>query len=185
MDRSHLEIEFTNSDSKTLVNILIAGYETITGRTLYPADPVRLFILWVADILIQQRTLIDFSAKQNIPRYAYGEYLDSIAEIFRDAYRLPAAAARVTLRFYISTTFNYKLVVPKGTRVTVDGEIDFATLEELKISEGATYGDVIAECLQEGTIGNGFVIGQITEIVDVFQYFPLLRISQKARTEQT
>ena len=42
------EVEFVDTDTEALVNKLIAGYEEITGRTLYPADPVRAFILWLA-----------------------------------------------------------------------------------------------------------------------------------------
>ena len=55
------------------------------------------------DIIIQERILIDESAKQNVPRYAQGVYLDSLAEIFKDAYRLQPQAAATTFRFYLST----------------------------------------------------------------------------------
>ena len=34
------EVEFVDTNTEALVNKLIAGYEEITGRTLYPADPV-------------------------------------------------------------------------------------------------------------------------------------------------
>ena len=75
--RTYPDISYVETDTETIVNTLIQGYEKIAGRTLYPADPARLFILWVADIIVQERVNIDFSAKQNIPRYAEGEYLDS------------------------------------------------------------------------------------------------------------
>lgn len=51
------EVEFVDTDTEALVNKLIAGYEEITGRTLYPADPVRAFILWLASVIIQERKL--------------------------------------------------------------------------------------------------------------------------------
>lgn len=86
--RKYPDIEFVDTDTDTLINSLIRSYELFTGRTLYPADPVRLFILWIADIIIQERINIDFSAKQNIPRYAEGEYLDSLAELFKNTYIL-------------------------------------------------------------------------------------------------
>lgn len=35
------EVEFVDTDTEALVNKLIAGYEEITGRTLYPADPCK------------------------------------------------------------------------------------------------------------------------------------------------
>ena len=87
-NRSYPDISFVETDTETIANALIRGYETFTGRTLYPADPARLFILWVADIIVQERVNIDFSAKQNVPRYAEGEYLDSLAELFKDDFAL-------------------------------------------------------------------------------------------------
>ena len=75
------EIKFVDTDTETLVNKLITSYEKITGRTLYPADPARLFILWIADVIIQEREIINESAKQNVPRYAEGEYLDSLEAV--------------------------------------------------------------------------------------------------------
>lgn len=171
MIREYPDISFVDTDTESIVNNLIQAYEFMTGRTLYPADPARIFILWVADIIVQQRVLIDTAAKQNVPRYAKGEYLDSLAELFFDVSRLQPGKARTTLRFYISTELPFDQLVPKGTRVTVDGEIIFETIEDLYIKSGSLYGDVIAECQTPGTIGNGFVPGQITEIIDVFPYY--------------
>lgn len=170
-NRSYPNISFVETDTEKLVNSLITAYELITGRTLYPADPARLFILWAADIIVQERVLINESAKQNVPRYAEGEYLDSLAEIFKDAYRLEAEAAKTMFRFYLSTVLSFQQLVPAGTRVTVDGEITFETTENLYIRAGELYGDVAAICQTAGTVGNGFIPGQITQIVDVYPYY--------------
>ena len=35
------EVEFVDTDTEALVNKLIAGYEEITGRTLYPCRPCK------------------------------------------------------------------------------------------------------------------------------------------------
>ena len=170
-NRGYPEISFVNTDTDTLVNALVKSYEKFTGRTLYPADPVQKFILWIADIMIQERILIDESAKQNVPRYAQGVYLDSLAEIFKDAYRLQPQAAATTFRFYLSTALPYQHLIPMGTRVAVDGHIVFETTETLYIDAGKQSGDVPAICQQVGEIGNGFVPGQITQLVDVFPYY--------------
>lgn len=170
-NRGYPEISFVNTDTDTLVNALVKSYEKFTGRTLYPADPVQKFILWIADIIIQERILIDESAKQNVPRYAQGVYLDSLAEIFKDAYRLQPQAAATTFRFYLSTALPYQHLIPMGTRVAVDGNIVFETTEILYIDAGKQTGDVPAICQQVGEIGNGFVPGQITQLVDVFPYY--------------
>lgn len=169
--REYPDIHFVDTDTNTVVNALIQSYEAFTGRTLYPADPARLFILWVADIIIQERVNIDFSARQNVPRYAEGEYLDSLAELFKDAYRLEPEKAKTTLRFTLSIPLEVATIVPAGTRVTVDGEIIFQTLQALTIPEGDLFGDVEAECQTAGEIGNGFVPGQITQLIDIFPYF--------------
>ena len=86
--RNYPDIHFVDTDTETLVNELIRSYEEYSGRTLYPADPMRLVILWMASAMIQERVNLDFSARQNVPRYAEGEFLDSLAEIFKDTYRL-------------------------------------------------------------------------------------------------
>ena len=169
--REYPDIHFVDTDTNTVVNALIQSYEAFTGRTLSPADPARLFILWVADIIIQERVNIDFSARQNVPRYAEGEYLDSLAELFKDAYRLEPEKAKTTLRFTLSIPLEVATIVPAGTRVTVDGEIIFQTLQALTIPAGDLFGDVEAECQTAGEIGNGFVPGQITQLIDIFPYF--------------
>lgn len=169
--REYPDIHFVETDTNTVVNALIQSYEAFTGRTLYPADPARLFILWVADIIIQERVNIDFSARQNVPRYAEGEYLDSLAELFKDAYRLEPEKAKTTLRFTLSIPLEVATIVPAGTRVTVDGEIIFQTIKALTIPAGDLFGDVEAECQTAGEIGNGFVPGQITQLIDIFPYF--------------
>ena len=170
-NRSYPDISFVETDTEAIVNALIQSYEKFTGRTLYPADPARLFILWVADIIVQERVNIDFSAKQNVPRYAEGEYLDSLAELFKDTYRLEPEKAKTTLRYTLSIKLDTATVIPAGTRATPDGDVVFATLQDLTIPAGQLSGDVAAECTQAGEIGNGFVPGQIKQAVDVFPYF--------------
>lgn len=169
--RVYPDISFVETDTEALVNALIQSYEMFTGQTLYPADPARLFILWMADIIIQERVSIDLSAKQNLPRYAEGVYLDSLAELFKDLYRLEPEKAQTTLRFTLSAALEVSTTIPAGTRATVDGSIIFATTENLTIPAGGISGDVSAECDTAGEIGNGFVPGQIKQLIDVFPYF--------------
>ncbi|GHU42162.1 hypothetical protein FACS1894111_05620 [Clostridia bacterium] len=187
-EREYPDISFIDTDVEKLVNELIRTYELFhenaTGkvRKLYPADPVRLFILWIADVIMQERVLIDAAAKQNVPRYAEGTYLDSLAEIFKDTPRLQAQPARTTLRFYLSMSQPSAQTIPKGTRATVDGEITFETEESITIPPGELYGDAGALCIttepdpegKEVTIGakgNGFAPGQIEQIVDLYPFY--------------
>ena len=166
------EVEFVDTDTEALVNKLIAGYEEITGRTLYPADPVRAFILWLASIIIQERVGINESAKQNLPRYAEGENLDSLSEIFHNTYRLEPTAATTTLGFYITTTLEEDYIITDELEVTVDGVINCATTGYLIFKAGENYAEVGAICQSVGTVGNGFTPGQVSKLVsDEFLYF--------------
>ena len=166
------EVEFVDTDTETLVNKLIAGYEETTGRTLYPADPVRAFILWLADVIVQERVLINESAKQNLPRYAEGMYLDSLSEIFHNTPRLEPTAARTTLRFYLTKTLEKDFIITDTLEATVDGEINFETTEHIIFKAGENFTDVSAVCTETGEIGNGFAPGQVDKLVsDEFLYF--------------
>lgn len=176
-ERTYPDIQFVETDVETIINSMIAlfelMYEDMTGKKkkVYPGSPERLFISWCAAIVVQQRVLIEETAKKNVPRYAEGEYLDSLGELFHDIERLAAKPAVATFRCYISEQQPQSVYVPAGTRITFDGEIIFATVEELEIKAGETYGDIMAECQTAGTVGNDLAPGQVAEIVDVYDYF--------------
>jgi phage-related baseplate assembly protein len=165
------DISFVDTDPMPLLTSLISAYELFTNRRLYPADPTRKFIEWITDIIIQERVIINESAKQNVPRYAEGEYLDSLAEIFKDAERLQPQPARTTMRCHLSVARPSAQTIPRGTRVTVDGVINFETTESITIPPGQLYGDAPAICLTPGTTGNGFAPGQITQLIDIYQFY--------------
>lgn len=177
-DRKYPDIEFVETDTETIESNLIALYESLVqqvpGRErykVYPASPERLFISWIASIIVQQRVLINETAKKNVPRYADGEYLDSLAELFKDLERLPASPASAVFRFYISEAQQQSIIIPAGTRVSFDGTIMFATKENLEIKAGSLYGDIEGECTTPGTIGNNLAAGQVKDLVDIYDYY--------------
>ena len=180
--RGNKEIQYVDTDTEKLVALFIKGYERICGKKLYPGDPLRLFILWIADIMVHQRVLINHSAKQNIPRFSEGENLDNLVEFLNvNIKRLEPQPARTKLRYTLSTTRETATVIPKGYRATVDGEITFATTRDLIIGIGELTGDVEAVCEKVGTIGNGFLTGQIAQAVDIVPY--LLSVANVTRSE--
>ncbi len=180
-DIKYPDIEFLETDTETVISNMIVLYEETqkaAGRENYkvrPASPERIFISWMAAIIVQQRTLINDIAKMNVPRYAAKseneEYLDSLAEIFKDTERLPASPASAIFRFYISEPQQQSTIIPAGTRISFDGVIIFATSEVLEIKAGETSGEVEAVCTQPGTVGNGLVAGQVKEVVDLFDHY--------------
>lgn len=180
-DIKYPDIEFLETDTETIISSMIALYEEMqraAGRDNYkvrPGSPERVFISWMAAIIVQQRTLINETAKMNVPRYAAKseneDYLDSLAEIFKDTSRLPASPASAIFRFHISEPQQQSTIIPAGTRISFDGVIIFATSEVLEIRAGETSGEVEAVCTQPGTVGNGLVAGQVKEVVDLFDHY--------------
>lgn len=163
------DITFCDADEETVKAEVIKQYETITGRTLADGDPVRLFLLSIANELVIQRNLINFTGHMNLLAYATGDYLDHIGELL-DVTRIPASAAETTLTFTLSTD-GVGVVIPAGTRVTNKGEtVYFATDEALSIPAGETSGTVSASCMETGSGGNGFSPGELNKIVDPVAY---------------
>ena len=155
-------VEFVRKTADEILEELIASWEKTMGRKLGKADPIRVMLAWEASIDAQLYAAINESAKMNLPRYTFGDYMDSMAEMFYwGLERMPAAAATTTLRFTLSGEATRDIVVPVGTQCSQDGSIIFATDETVYIPAGSTCIDVGATCTQTGTIGNGFDVGTI------------------------
>lgn len=170
-ERKFPDITFVDSDTESIANEMIEDYQSRTGKTLYPADPVRVLLLYVASVISQERAITNNAAKQNVPRFAKNSYLDSLCEIFRGVERLSAVPAHTSIVFEISEPQGAPVVIPAGTRVTADGSVMFATISEGVIPVGEIAVETTAECTLPGTIGNGYLPKQISVCVDVFPYY--------------
>lgn len=170
-ERKFPDIVFVDSDTESIANEMIEDYQGRTGRALYPADPVRVLLLYVASVISQERAITNNAAKQNVPRFAKNSYLDSLCEIFRGVERLSAVPAHTSVAFEISEPQDAAVVIPAGTRVTVDGSVMFATLSESVIPAGEVTVETTAECTLPGTVGNGYLPKQISVCIDVFPYY--------------
>lgn len=165
------EITFVESDTETIAESLISGFEKVIGRPLYPADPVRILLQFAAQVLSQERAIINQSAKRNVPRYAKGQYLDSLCELFYGVERLQATSAQCSVEFSLTEPQEAIQIIPRGTRVTMDGSLLFSLEEDLVIPPGETAGVGRVICETPGTVGNGFLPGQIAVCVDVYPYY--------------
>ena len=163
------EISFVETDTGNIESAIITTYEALAGRTLAQGDPIRLFLLSVAAIIVQQRVLIDYSAKMNLLAYAEGDYLDHIGNLV-GVTRLPSAAAITTLRFTLSAAQPQVVTIPAGTRAATESGVVFATDAAAEVAAGSVYVDVAATCTQAGDAGNGYLAGQINKTVDPVAY---------------
>lgn len=165
------EYQFFNTDTDTLVAELVAMYEKIVGQSVQPASPEKLFILWVAAVIIQDRVQGNYAANQNVPSRAEGESLDALADLFSGIVRPAAQSAVCTVRFHISEAQLTSILIPAGTRVTdTSNTLTWATTSDVYIPIGETYVDVPVHCLTAGVVGNGYAVGQINTLVDLYDY---------------
>ncbi|WP_425057609.1 hypothetical protein SCACP_21260 [Sporomusa carbonis] len=163
------DIDFTDKNAEDIESSIITLYEALTGRTLAAGDPVRLFLEAVAAIIVQQRILIDYAAKQNLLAYAEDEFLDHIG-VLVGATRLAASAATTTIRFTLSAPQSEVVIIPDGIRVATASGVIFEVTEAGQIPIGELTVDVPAECTETGVDGNGFLPGQIKKLVDPIQW---------------
>lgn len=157
------DVEFLETDAETIKAEILTGYEQASGRTLAAGDPVRLFLLSLASIIIQQRTTINQAAQQNLLTYAQGEYLDALGALL-SVERLEESRAVTTIKFTLSQALATVYTIPAGTEVT-NGTVTFATDKDLDIPKGELSGSVTASCTVPGEVGNDFLAGQVTTIV--------------------
>ena len=163
------DISFCETDTAKIKDAVLSAYEEAAGRQLADGDPVRLFLLSVAAVIVQQRELIDWSAKQNLLAYASGDYLDHLGALLGVS-RLTDTPAVTTLEFRLSTALMFPVLVPAGTRATHDGQTWFATDENAVVPTGQESVRVGATCMTSGADFNGLQPGQINEIVDPMPY---------------
>lgn len=162
-------MNFVDVDSQAIYNSLILQFQAALKEVLYDGDERRIFLEQESQLIVALYNAINETGKQNLLRYATGEVLDALGER-TDTPRIPAQAATTTLRFTLSSAQAVNVTIPAGTRGTPDGALFFATEKDLTITAGQTYGDVLAVATVTGEAHNGFVAGQINQLVDPVPY---------------
>lgn len=163
-------ISFAPMDSSEIESTVLSAYEKLSGITLQPGDPVRLFLESLAYLINVQNGLIDLAGKQNLLAYASGAHLDHLGALMGVS-RIPAQAARTSLRFKIAQTLEFAVPIPAGSRVASrDGRIVFATIAYSQIHAGKLFADVAALCTSPGEDASGLLPGQLNRLVDPLPY---------------
>jgi phage-related baseplate assembly protein len=158
--------DFVSRDAETITAELVAQYESLTGRTLYPAQVERILIDLVAYRELLCRIAIQEAAEQNLVAFARAPMIDYLGELV-DVTRLPAKAAQTTLRITLAAAQPADTLVAAGTRVeSSDGLFAFATDVAATIPAGQLTTDVAATCTTAGTTGNGWTAGQLAALTD-------------------
>lgn len=187
LDRTLAEPSFIGRDAEAITRDLVAMYQELTGLTLYPAQAERLMVNVVAYREKLIREGIQDAAKLNLVRYSRGVILDLLGENIGVA-RLDAAPAECTLRFVFDPAPMVGTVLPAGTAVTTGGSaagspLVFTTAADVLVPAGATVVNARAICQTAGTLGNGFLPGQVGRL---YGAQPVgLRVASVSNTDTT
>jgi phage-related baseplate assembly protein len=156
------DIDFVEVDAEELEAIAVGKFEELMQTTLTRSDPRRKFIQAVVFLATVLANNIDFTGKQRLLAYATDNYLDHLGAK-KNVPRLEPKPAQTIIRFEVNPVETS--VIPKGTRMAVN-DIMFESTTDTTVNPGDTSVDVTFVCQEPGTIGNGFLPGQITNLVD-------------------
>lgn len=159
------DITFAERDPTAIELNIVGTVEEYLDRKLARADPLRLYLMGLEAIIIQQREIIDRGAKMNLLAFAEGDFLEHHG-VLVDTDRLEATAATVTLCLTLSTAREAATAIPAGTRATAGDGVYFAIDDAAIIPAGETSITVAATCTETGTKGNGYVAGEIKTLTD-------------------
>ena len=160
---------FVDIDPSAIVPQLVEDFENYLGVVLKAGDQRREFLQGFGYVFTTALQQVEMTGENNLLQYAYGAYLDKLGELV-GVTRLPADYADCTVQFTLSGAQPQAVQIPKGTRVTPDGALFFATTQLLTIPSGQTSGTVLCRATQPGEQYNGYLPGQINMLVDGVSY---------------
>jgi phage-related baseplate assembly protein len=170
------DIDFAVKDASLVESGVITNYENLfyletqIKKTLARGDPVRLFLLTVIYQLVVQRSIVDSTGKQNLLKYSVGDNLDNLGARWGPTRgrRVQPQKAKTTLRFSrAASAAGLPAPVPKGTICQTNDGHQFETDDSLILRIGDLFGDISASAVNPGVDYNGFVPGQINDIVQL------------------
>lgn len=158
-------LKFVDANPEEMEIHILETAERLLKRKLARADPLRLFLLAIEALQIQQCLLFDKMAKMNVLAYAKGGYLDHIGSLVGTE-RISARPATATMKLTLSAVREQAVIIPKGARITAGDNIYFALNENTIIPAGELFVTASATCTESGQRGNGYLPGEINRIVD-------------------
>ena len=159
------DVSFAERAPALIESNIIGTVERLLQRKLARADPLRLILLGVAAIIVQERGLIDDTGKMNLLAYTRGNYLEHKGALVGTE-RIAASAAHTTLKLILSAPREMATIIPQGLRVTAGDGVLFALDAPVIIPKGETTALGAATCTVTGKLGNGYAAGELKTIVD-------------------
>lgn len=163
------EFSFVETDAAKIYNLVMTWLMDSVNEPLYPADERRIYGEALIYVLTNVYNEMNDTARQRTLQYARGYVLDALGERTGTT-RLAPSAAHDTFRFSVETPINTNVIIPKGTRITPDGNIYFETQQTSVLQAGSTHIDILAVCTTPGADYNGLAKGTVKTLVDLIPY---------------
>jgi len=151
---------FAEKDPAIVVAEALATYKAETGFTLAASDPRRLHLQTLLLLIIQVRSLIEFTGKQNLLRFVEDLFIDAYAALWGLTRKSPEPST-CTQRFQFASSASR--TISAGVRVS-DGTTTWKVAEDTTATDD--HVDAPVECITPGRASNGVAIGQIDTLVD-------------------
>lgn len=162
------ELNFFEKAPETILQEMLLHINDKTGLSFERADPRRKIVEGLAAFVSIERNRADYALKQTLLAYAEDEALDHIG-VDSDTPRLEGTAATTKIQFNLEPERVSALTIPAGTRFLI-GNTYFATEETKVVNVGQNIALVDAVCTEKGTVGNGYLPGEISTLVDPLPY---------------
>lgn len=130
--------DFITVDTEREISDMIAEFEEITGRELYPAQDETILIKMFAQRISLKAEQFNEAARNTLARFATYPFLDYIGEDI-GCKRLNAEKGYCTLQINLYEPFTYDFTIESGMQVlSKDEKYIFTTSEEVIIPSGET-----------------------------------------------
>ena len=157
--------DFIERDPGKVTREMIAQYEAMAEKTLYPAQVERLLVDLVAYRESLLREAANDAALQNLVDFSRAPVLDYLGQRMTTP-RLPAQPARARMRVTFAAPIETAFRIEAGVRVETTGGVRFVSEAPLEVAVGdeTTEFPVVAE--KPGVDANGYLAGEVSVLVD-------------------
>lgn len=157
--------DFFERNTETIKARLVAAYERIADRKLYPAQTEMFLIDMLAYVLANMAEAEQTAVLQNTIVWAEGRHLEDRAAN-NNTFRLKQQPSQCVLEFGLAFVSANPIHIPAGTRVTAGNDFIFATQADLTIETGKTSATGLAICHRPGSFSNDLQPGSINQPLD-------------------
>lgn len=154
--------------SDEILKVMVDKFQADSGEVLQDADARKMMLRATTLGIILLGSKLNSAARNRFLKYCDEETLDLFADDKGISKRYQAKKALTTIRFSRIITTGVQ-AIPFGTRIS-NGQLIFSTVETKSFAIGQSELLITAECELDGSVGNGYGIGNFSILVDTIPY---------------